>query len=104
MEIHRVDKTAEPERVVKGARPPAKPECSGGPSDRVELSGEARALLGAEAQAPAGDASDTAAVRAERVAEARDRMALGFYDRPEVRQSVLANLVESILGSNPDAK
>jgi hypothetical protein len=81
----------------KGAPAGRAPQERGDVVDRLDLSGEAREVLAAFDAARAL-AAEPAAVRADRVAEVRVRIADGFYEQAEVRRAVATKLAFAFLG------
>lgn len=94
-------------RGMYGAERPTRPGASEGTNnecrpcaDQVELSDGAVAFAASKSAVSEASSFD-APHRAERVRDARTRVANGFYDdNAGVRDVVLARLVESILGLN----
>jgi anti-sigma28 factor (negative regulator of flagellin synthesis) len=66
---------------------------SEGSGDRVEISSAARNLGSAGVSKSA--LNSVADVRQERVQEVRERVASGFYDRPEVQRAIADAVLES---------
>lgn len=79
-------------KTAPAARPMStRPEPQG---DRVEISREALKFESLEEALRAGQraAADVPDVRADRIAQARERLATGQYDAPEVRRELAARL------------
>lgn len=64
-----------------------------GPGDRVEISRAARNL--GSAGVSRSDLNAVADVRQQRVEEARERVASGYYDKPEVQRAIADAVLES---------
>ena len=88
----------ETDRTREGAAPPAAaPEKA---ADRAEISDTARRLVELRRTLEEGRAAAAAEpdVRAERVAQARERLAEGFYEAVEVRAKVAGGVDRVIRG------
>lgn len=78
----------------RGAAQPGTPEATGQPArksaDKADISDAARRLVDLKAAVDAGRAAlaQVPDVRPEKVAAARERLATGFYQSAEVRQTV----------------
>ncbi|MFP4687242.1 MAG: flagellar biosynthesis anti-sigma factor FlgM [bacterium] len=82
--------------IEKSARQKSGAEQSAGRSDRVNISNNARlARTVARAQKAIQEAPE---VRADRVAEVKERLAEGYYDSPEVIDEVAQSITDVFMG------
>jgi len=99
MDLKKISKELGGVPEVSGS-PAATPPRAADPAagrDRVDLSEEAKGVVSGQEAARALDPAP-AAVREERVAEVRARVADRYYDRPEVRQDILTRLLRALFG------
>ncbi len=88
---------AEEKRVLDGGKAQSAKTDAGGSSDRVEISDAAKLLAGG-VTGTSSKGSVTGTLSAERIAQITERISEGYYDRPEVRDTIARRVIPDLLG------
>ena len=90
--VERTGKTAVPNPAARPASETSIPAGPSGQRDDVQISAQARELQQMDT-APRGSASE---IPADRLKEVLSRVSSGFYEQPEVRDTVLRRLEQDL--------